>query len=443
MEPTDKELHKWKLDTEKWMRKRGLSSLLVPNDVRASVIPWFLLFHTGLAIVAYDSHCTTMVRIIIYITVAVIVAVGLYLIKSGHYKESRIFSFLNPLLRYISLMLLVAPYVIWLWVYHGDKLFFWVDREDTPAEVLTSFFIISILIFGSLTAFYFVFGFTFKLIVNYITAPVAGIAVLFNLTSISFLLFNNGSWQVASDFKIPYGVAIMVFSFVFWYVIIAAIVVLFKSTTSSISKSLGQFSSWGDVNKVLIESSGSELPDNTLNCLNKARNYIEPPGKISKLREWGFWFSIYIHRLWFIVLGIMVGLIAFFIGLMTIGTNTISSWTEGSVNEMHRWDLIDDFGGPLVITWELVAISSFIAIVATIQFMLVVRLSLAKEGRLVDEFKGEIKRGLALREIYYALERCCEEGYCKEGCCKEGCCEDGCCEDGCCDSSIVDSSFYF
>ena len=371
--------------------------MLLPSTIRAAIIPWFLIYHAGLATLAYSSHHSTWSEAIIYVAFAIILVLAtLCLMQSKGGKKSKFLSALNlKAYRYISLGILGLPFFIR----------FYSETSDMPIEIGFAFLWCSLMAFWSIILIYFIFRFSFKLVIRYIITPTTGIAisVVFQLTSIGFLLSNSGSWQVASDLKIPPGFLSLALVILFFYLICMIFNVIRKSTRDSGENPLGRFYDWKDVKKSLVKNSVSNLPEGTLGYIDEAIEYKNEPDKLNRLMEWSYWFSIYTHRLWFIFLGTMVGLLAFIIGLMIIGTNTISKWTGDSVREIHRWDLTNDFGGQLVIAWELVVISSFIAVVATIQFMLVAWLNPIKKKKLVGELEAEIKSALAVREVYLAL----------------------------------------
>ena len=199
-----------------------------------------------------------------------------------------------------------------------------------------------------------------------------------------FIFLNAELWQVADDFTSAY----------FWAAIgvlsgVGSLFVLLRLPKEV--DALRRFGTWSDVGTALsdspLEPEDAEPLDDTPN-----------PPPLSRAD----WFNVglvwvFSQGVQIVLVGLLVGLFYLVFGVFTVRLATIQQWTDTEADVL--WTVTDQ----LVVSWELIRVSGFIAAFSSLQFAV----SAVTDDTYREEFLGdlvhEVREAFAVRVLYLRM----------------------------------------
>lgn len=198
----------------------------------------------------------------------------------------------------------------------------------------------------------------------------------------AFLFLNAEIWQVANDFEAPF----------FWIVIVllcgvGTIFLLFRLPDEVAGVS--EFSSWSEVQRQAAGAPVDDLtqPDGPVR--------VAPLGTAARVNV-GL-ILVFSQGVRIVLVGGIIGLFYVVFGLFTVRIDTITQWTTDAPDVIARWDW---FGHQVVVTWELLRVSGFIAAFSALQFSVSAVTDDAYRREFFADIVGEIRDALAVRLLY-------------------------------------------
>ena len=205
----------------------------------------------------------------------------------------------------------------------------------------------------------------------------------------AFLFLNAEVWQVAHDVPWPY-----------YAIVMGAIGVIgFGSVAVRIPSELtglARFESWQQVCE-LVDGCDSPLapaepPDGV------AVSDIAPLDRVDRVNLGLLMFIAQAVRV--VLVGLVIGVFYVAFGLLTVREATIVSWVASdSLDPLTRFGL---FGNEMVLTWELLAVSAFIAALSALQFAVSSVTDQAYREHFYEDMAHEAREVLATRALYLA-----------------------------------------
>lgn len=206
----------------------------------------------------------------------------------------------------------------------------------------------------------------------------------------AFFFLNSEMWQVAADFTVP-----------FYFIIIALIFLggcgFLISRLPEEVVSLDRFDSWESVKESASEIKSPLLDEPVTQELGEFRAI--PISKAAKRNIQILLFFTQIVR--FMLSGIVMGLFFVIFGLLAVRRNTIDHWLPSrGFSEIASWEL---FGAEMLLTWELLAVASFIAAFAGLQFAVSTLIDATYRENFFNDITQRLRQVLAVRRLYLEL----------------------------------------
>ena len=205
----------------------------------------------------------------------------------------------------------------------------------------------------------------------------------------AFLFLNAEVWQVAHDFTWPY------------YAIVLGVfgVVAFGSVAVRVPSELvglARFDNWEQVRQ-LIDGCDSPLAPAAPPAGIPVSD-IPPLDRMDRVNLGLLMFVAQAVRV--VLVGVVIGAFYVAFGLLAVREATILSWVASdSLDPLARFGL---FGNELVLTWELLAVSGFIATLSALQFAVSTITDKAYREHFYDDMANEAREVLATRALYLA-----------------------------------------
>lgn len=198
----------------------------------------------------------------------------------------------------------------------------------------------------------------------------------------TFLFLNAEIWQVANDFEAPF----------FWVCILLLMgtgtAFLFLRLPSEV-EGVSEFSSWDQVRRCVVGSpvDGVPLPDDDVPEAPLAR-----PARVNVGLVIVFSQSVQV-----LSVGAIIGLFYVVFGLFAVREDTIVQWTTDQPDVISS---VTVFGQQVVLTWELLRVSTFIAAFAALHFTVSALTDATYRREFFEDTVGEIREALAVRLVY-------------------------------------------
>lgn len=199
-----------------------------------------------------------------------------------------------------------------------------------------------------------------------------------------FIFLNAELWQVANDFTAAY----------FWAALgvmagVGSLFVLLRLPKEV--DALRRFRSWDEV--------GSALSDSPLEP-EDAEGIDDRPDPPPLTRP--DWFNVglvwvFSQGVQILMVGLLVGLFYGVFGVFTVRPDTIRQWTEGDPDEWFR------INSRLIVTWELIRVSGFIAAFSSLQFAVSAITDDAYREEFLGELVDDVREAFAVRALYLRL----------------------------------------
>ena len=395
LEIMNKELRKWKVNTEKWMRKQGLPFLL--PDHPSKVITILMLLSawpsiTGLIVLTYTRHCGIGWRITVYVIHCIIVLmIMVVIVIQLRRKRTRkilqwaspkqiigvsMYEALVPLITLIGpiptrpawlgiIAVLVPGIIFFLQLYHGLFSMLW----------------------GSIKS---AFKHRWKIVEH--SLPMLLFAAI--------LFWSSEIWEAASNISV---IAYFIVPSLF---VVMGILYL-NWGTKGLYKSMHKIDSWDVVLETLAKPRAMNKKERKkllvpLIDITKGQAHFFIPHSHSKQEKFNIRFKLFIS---FAMLSFLTWVVAFLfftiLGALVIDVNLTTAWTNSS-SEI-KYESINLFGLEIQFTLELLAVAGFIALLAALRFVVKLFTDDAYKEYFIKEAEYEVNEALAVREIYLAL----------------------------------------
>ncbi len=205
----------------------------------------------------------------------------------------------------------------------------------------------------------------------------------------AFVFLNAEMWQVANDFTLPFfGVVCLLVG-----TLTAAFVAV---SVGRITVDLARFGSWGEVRS---RCAGSPMQD--LVPAEDAAAPDSPP--LERLARFNVWLLLFVSQIIQIVLvGLVITVFYVVFGIFAVREDTLVLWTSAveltrSEDWVYYWTLL---GGEVVFSRQLLLVSAFIGLVASLQFAVHVVTDEAYRAEFAAEMTDEVRDALAVRAVY-------------------------------------------
>jgi len=204
----------------------------------------------------------------------------------------------------------------------------------------------------------------------------------------TFLFLNAEMWQVA------HGLTWQLFIIVIAMVLLPAAVFLALRSPEEIA-GLHSFASWDEINEICA---GTDAPLAPRTGVNDAQPNLVPLD-LGESRNLAL---LMLAAQLVQTLLVATGIGAFFVlfGMFTVREETLLQWTEISVENFDPPGRFTMFGAEVVVTWELFAVSAFIAAISALQFAVSLNSDENYRRQFYESLECEIREVLAVRARY-------------------------------------------
>ena len=205
----------------------------------------------------------------------------------------------------------------------------------------------------------------------------------------AFLFLNAEVWQVAHDFTWPF------------YTIVLGVVGLIALGSVAVRVpselvGLARFNSWEEACD-LIDGCDSPLAPAT-RPVDFSVSDVPPLERMDRVNLGLLMFVAQAVRV--VLVGVVIGAFYVAFGLLAVREATIVSWVASdALDPLARFGL---FGNDLVLTWELLGVSGFIATLSALQFAVSTIVDKAYREHFYDDMAHESREVLATRALYLA-----------------------------------------
>ena len=205
----------------------------------------------------------------------------------------------------------------------------------------------------------------------------------------AFLFLNAEVWQVAHDFTWPFYAIVLG---VFGLIAFGSVAVRVPSELVG----LARFDNWEQVGQLVDECDSPLAPATPPTDLPISA--IPPLDRMDRVNLGLLMFVAQAVRV--LLVGVVIGAFYVGFGLLTVREATIVSWVASDgLDPLARFGL---FGNELVLTWELLAVSGFIATLSALQFAVSTIVDKAYREHFYDDMANEAREVLATRALYLA-----------------------------------------
>lgn len=205
----------------------------------------------------------------------------------------------------------------------------------------------------------------------------------------AFLFLNAEVWQVAHDFTWPYYAIVLG---VFGLIAFASVAV--RVPTELVG--LARFDDWEQVCRLIDDCDSPLVPAEPPPGFSLSE--VPPLDRVDRVNLGLLMFVAQAVRV--VLVGVVVGAFYVAFGLLTVRESTIVSWVASdALDPLARFGLL---GNDLVLTWELLAVSGFIATLSALQFAVSTITDKAYREHFYDDMAKEAREVLATRALYLA-----------------------------------------
>lgn len=205
----------------------------------------------------------------------------------------------------------------------------------------------------------------------------------------AFLFLNAEVWQVAHDFTWPFYAIVLG---VFGLIAFGSVAVRVPSELVG----LARFDNWEQACQLIDECESPLSPATPPTDLPVSA--IPPLDRMDRVNLGLLMFVAQAVRV--LLVGVVIGAFYVGFGLLTVREATIVSWVASDgLDPLTRFGL---FGNELVLTWELLAVSGFIATLSALQFAVSTIVDKAYREHFYDDMANEAREVLATRALYLA-----------------------------------------
>ncbi len=205
----------------------------------------------------------------------------------------------------------------------------------------------------------------------------------------AFLFLNAEVWQVAHDFTWPFYAIVLG---VFGLIAFGSVAVRVPSELVG----LARFDNWEQACQLIDECESPLSP--AMPPTDLPVSAIAPLDRMDRVNLGLLMFVAQAVRV--LLVGVVIGAFYVGFGLLAVREATIVSWVASDgLDPLARFGL---FGNELVLTWELLAVSGFIATLSALQFAVSTIVDKAYREHFYDDMANEAREVLATRALYLA-----------------------------------------
>jgi hypothetical protein len=215
-----------------------------------------------------------------------------------------------------------------------------------------------------------------------LVAKALPLLLLFNM----FLFINGEVWQVAADLSLVSYLAVIGILFMLG-------VAFTMSRVPGVIGAMNSFSSWGEI---------AELAAGTPADGGSPAGECQPDDPLPLRQRVNVGLIVVLGQ-GLQVLLVVVALVAFFIvfGFLSISAGTTEAWT-GHV-PLDALATLSFDGREHVLTWELLAVSTFLGTFSGMYFNVVLATDATYQAEFADDVAPEVRQVLAVRRVYQAI----------------------------------------
>ena len=207
-----------------------------------------------------------------------------------------------------------------------------------------------------------------------------------------FFFLNTEMWQVASDYT-PLFYAISV-----GMIVLSGLLFIFNRIPDEVL-SLERFHSWEEVRDI-VSKTDSPLADVELDEETAKEEFAGAPlsrGATSNIEL----LLLLSQVVRFLMAGLAIGSFFFVLGIFSIRRFVIERWLrEDHINEIWTGNIL---GGEIMLTWQLLAVSGFIASFASLQFVVTTMVDKEYREHFFADMVERLREVLAVRRQYLTL----------------------------------------
>lgn len=205
----------------------------------------------------------------------------------------------------------------------------------------------------------------------------------------TFLFLNAEMWQVAHDLTLPF------FLLVIGLVLVPALLFIALRAPTEIAN-LHRFESWQEIDDICA-STDAPLPARSGPGQHDCPELV--PLDTGERRNLMLLMTV-AQVVQMLLVAVMIG--GFFVGfgLLTVREETILQWTEFTGADFDPLARVSLFGSEIVVTWELFAVSGFIAAISALQFAVSQVSDELYREQFLASLETEIRELLAVRARY-------------------------------------------
>ncbi|MFN3219917.1 MAG: hypothetical protein ACE367_25795 [Acidimicrobiales bacterium] len=201
----------------------------------------------------------------------------------------------------------------------------------------------------------------------------------------AFIFLNAEMWQVASDFAPAfYAMAVGV-------LVLAGVGFIWLRSPQVVAE-LEHFESWDTVCRL---ASATDAP-----CADVVPRHPErtpsPPLERSAQRNVAL-LVVISQAVQVVLVALVIGLFYVGFGVLAVRRETVEQWTVGGGDVISSFDFL---GSEVILTWEHLAVSGFIAAFSALQFAVSLITDATYREEFYDDVTGEIRQVLAVRSLY-------------------------------------------
>jgi hypothetical protein len=365
--------------TETWLLRRGLPHLIddysATTDVFTRAVPFLTVVFVAEVFFTFDEDRGGLAELLPFLGGMIVLFGAAALVN--RMRGRRLFQRPDRVgAPELALFVLVPPLLPLLFT--NDRL------VDTTSTIVANLVILGVTYvvtsYGLVPMTRWAIGQMFRQIGDLADLMVRSLPLL--LLFSAFLFLNAEIWQVANDFEAPF----------FWIVIVlltatgtAFLLLRLPSEVEGVS----EFASWPEVTRQVAGSpvEGVDPPEGPVPEAPLGRDARVNVGLV----------LVFSQSVQVLSVGLIIGLFYVVFGLFTVREETILQWTTDPPDVITS---VTWFGQRVVLTWELVRVSAFIAAFSALQFTVAALTDDTYRREFFEDTVGEIREALAVRVLY-------------------------------------------
>lgn len=204
----------------------------------------------------------------------------------------------------------------------------------------------------------------------------------------TFLFLNAEMWQVAHELTWP------LFTIVISMVLLPAAIFLALRSPEEIA-GLHTFEDWTEIDRICAST---DAPLGFRNAVPEGAPHLVPLD-VGESRNLAL-LMLAAQLVQTLLVAVGIGLFFVLFGMFTVREETLLQWTEISVENFDPLTQFTMFGAEVVVTWELFAVSGFIAAISALQFAVSLNSDEMYRRQFYASLEREIREVLAVRARY-------------------------------------------